>query len=188
MKNPYQNNGLFQRAIYWMVFGPPGKQNAFLFRVRKTTTKTTHGFLFVGGPARICRRHTWNTKGLLTYPWLKQPNGCEASYRPETKNFTESLARFVFYLLGCSLQGNIPVPVNFRNFRSFILTKKTYILIGSGRFLNAGRFLVCGGVIFWMVYLNHRIAEYYSYSAISGPLDKSFNFIFQYVTLKSLKG
>ena len=44
--------------------------------------------------------------------------------------------------------GNIPVPVNFRNFRSFILTKKTYILIGSGRFLNAGRFLVCGGVIF----------------------------------------
>ena len=36
--------------------------------------------------------------------------------------------------------GNIPVPVNFRDFRSFILTKKTYILIGSGCFLNAGLF------------------------------------------------
>ena len=63
----------------------PHKRNAFLFRLRKQLLKTLMGFCS-GGPARICRRHTWNTKGFLTYPWLKQPNGCEASYQPVKKS------------------------------------------------------------------------------------------------------
>ena len=105
----------------------------------KTTTKNTHGFLFGGAGKNLQETHLKH-QGFADLSLAEAAKWLRSLLPASKKIFTESLAS-CFYLLGCSFQGiNIPVPVNFRDFRSFILTKKTYILIGSGCFLNAGLF------------------------------------------------